>query len=202
MKLSKMGRSLVAGSTHFGKRFGVGREVSREAAQSPNAKGRLRPHQLRASANAEPRWSALDPNMLGWLLERRSFREQISQLTEFLFAIEPSAASFAASNAGDFERAATRIALARMRSAVWGDDNPVEAELAFHIAVLRGSENAVYIQLIPFIVAGLRFCIRATDSRKKVRLERVERHAKVAKAIIAGKPNVAATGMRALIRNF
>lgn len=94
----------------------VGRESIRKALRIIKAKRVERLRRSGISANAEPFCNVLEPDALGRLLERGSSPERISQLAEFLSAIEPSAASLAVSKAGELELAVTRIALARMRS--------------------------------------------------------------------------------------
>lgn len=70
------------------------------------AKGLVRSQQSVTGANPEPHWNVLDPDVLGWLLERRPSTKRLLQFAQFLLAIEPSAASLAARAAGDLERAA------------------------------------------------------------------------------------------------
>ena len=81
-----------------------------------------------------------------------------------------------------------------------GDDDPLDSDIAFHVAVLRASRNRFYAQLTGFTSTALRFSIRMTNRYKGVRLASVADHKKVADAIIAGKPGVAGEAMRRLIQ--
>src|SRR5665213_1758998 len=87
-----------------------------------------------------------------------------------------------------------------MQAADHGDDDPLESDIAFHVAVLRASRNRFYAQLTGFTSTALRFSIRMTNRYKGVRLASVADHKKVADAIIAGKPGVAGEAMRRLIQ--
>ena len=51
--------------------------------------------------------------------------------------MEPVAAALAAASAGADEKAAIRAAIVRMQAADRGEDDPLESDIAFHVAVLR-----------------------------------------------------------------
>ena len=72
-----------------------------------------------------------------------------------------------------------------------GDDDPLESDIAFHVAVLQASRNRFYAQLTGFTSTALRFSIRMTNRYKGVRLASVAVHKKVSDAILAGKPAAA-----------
>jgi DNA-binding FadR family transcriptional regulator len=87
-----------------------------------------------------------------------------------------------------------------MQAADRGEDDPLDSDIAFHVAVLRGSSNRFYAQLSELIATALRFSIRMTNRYKGVRLASVADHKKVADAIIAGKVDQAGEAMRKLIQ--
>jgi DNA-binding FadR family transcriptional regulator len=87
-----------------------------------------------------------------------------------------------------------------MIAAERGDDDRLESDIAFHVAILSASGNKFFGQLRELIGTALRFSIRITDRRKGERLASVAEHKKVADAITAGKPEVAAEAMRILIQ--
>ena len=63
------------------------------------------------------------------------------EFTEIRLAVEPVAAALAAASAGADEKAAIRAAIVRMQAADRGEDDPLESDIAFHVAVLRGSRT-------------------------------------------------------------
>jgi DNA-binding FadR family transcriptional regulator len=81
-----------------------------------------------------------------------------------------------------------------------GDDDPLESDLAFHVAVLRASCNRFYAQLAGFSAAALRFSIRMANRYPSGRLASLADHKKVADAIIAGRSAAAGEAMRKLIQ--
>jgi DNA-binding FadR family transcriptional regulator len=87
-----------------------------------------------------------------------------------------------------------------MIAAERGEDEPLESDIAFHVAVLQASGNRFYAQLSELIESALRFSIKLTNRYKGVRLASVADHKKVADAILAGKADAAATAMRHLIQ--
>jgi DNA-binding FadR family transcriptional regulator len=181
--------------------YDASRPVLREAVKMLTAKGLLGARPRRGTwVQPEDRWNLLDPDVLGWLLERKYSPALLIEFTEMRLAVEPGAATLAARVAGPEEKSAISHAIERMQAADRGDDDPLESDIAFHVAVLRASRNRFYAQLTGFTSTALRFSIRMTNRYKGVRLASVADHKKVADAIIAGKPGVAGEAMRRLIQ--
>jgi DNA-binding FadR family transcriptional regulator len=181
--------------------YDASRPVLREAVKMLTAKGLLGARPRRGTwVQPEDRWNLLDPDVLGWLLERKYSPALLIEFTEMRLAVEPGAATLAARVAGPEEKAAISHAIERMQAADRGDDDPLESDIAFHVAVLRASRNRFYAQLTGFTSTALRFSIRMTNRYKGVRLASVAEHKKVSDAIIAGKPGVAGEAMRKLIQ--
>lgn len=183
------------------RQYGASRSVLREAVKMLTAKGLLgaRPRQG-TWVQPEENWNMLDPDILGWLLERKYSPALLIEFTEIRLAVEPGAAALAAKVAGPAEKSAVRSAIERMQAAERGDDDPLESDIAFHMAVLKASRNRFYAQLTGLTATALRISIRTTNRYKGVTLASVADHKKVADAIIAGKPAVAAEAMRKLIQ--
>jgi DNA-binding FadR family transcriptional regulator len=180
--------------------FGVSRPVLREAVKMLTAKGLLGARPKRGTwVQPEEKWNLLDPDVLGWLLERKFSPELLIEFTEIRLAVEPGAAMLAARAAGPEEKAALTTAIERMQAADRGEDDPLESDIAFHVAVLCASRNRFYAQLTGFTSTALRFSIRMTNRYKGVRLASVADHKRVADAILAGKPAAAGEAMRELI---
>jgi DNA-binding FadR family transcriptional regulator len=183
------------------RQYAASRSVVREAVKMLTAKGLLgsRPR-LGTWVQPEGNWNLLDPDVLGWLLERKYSPALLIEFTELRLAVEPGAAALAARVAGAEEKAAIRNAIERMQAADRGDDDPLDSDIAFHVAVLRASRNRFYAQLTGFAATALRFSIRTTNRYKGVQLASVADHKKVADAIIAGRPVAAGEAMRKLIQ--
>src|SRR5258705_1459429 len=139
------------------RQYGASRSVLREAVKMLTAKGLLgaRPRQG-TWVQPESKWNLLDPDILGWLLERRFSPTLLTEFTEVRLAIEPLAAALAARAAGPEDKQAVRDAIERMRAAERGEDDPLASDIAFHVAVLRASRNRFYAQLTRLTAAALR----------------------------------------------
>jgi DNA-binding FadR family transcriptional regulator len=182
------------------KQFGASRTVLREAVKMLTAKGLLsaRPRQG-TWVEPEKNWNLLDPDVLRWLLERKFSLDLLTEFTEVRFAIEPSAAALAARNATSEGLDRIRHAIERMKSAAIGEDDPLESDIAFHVAVLHATGNRFYAQLEDMINAALRISIRLTNSVKGVPQADVDLHKKVLDAIEAGDANKARAIMETII---
>ena len=139
--------------------------------------------------------------MLGWLLERKFSPALLIEFTE----MPPGRRAGRREPRGPHgrtrrERPRIRGAIERMQAADAGDDDPLDSDIAFHVAVLRASRNRFYAQLTGFTATALRFSIRTTNRYKGVQLASVADHKKVADAIIAGRSAAAGEAMRKLIQ--
>ncbi len=183
------------------RQYSASRSVLREAVKMLTAKGLLgsRPR-LGTWVQPEENWNLIDPDVLGWLLERKFSTALLLEFMEIRLAVEPGAATLAARVAGPAEKAAIRAAIDRMKAADNGNDDPLESDIAFHVAVLRATRNRFYAQLTGFTSTALRFSIRTTNRYKGVQLASVADHKKIADAIIAGRPAAAGEAMRKLIQ--
>ena len=182
------------------RKFGSSRSALREAVKMLTAKGLLSARPRRGTwVEPEENWNFLDPDVLGWLLERKYSHALLIEFTEFRLVMEPGAATLAARAAGREEKAAIRRAIERMEAAAGGDDDPLESDIAFHVAVLRATRNRFYAQLAGFAATALRFSIQRTNRYKGVHAT-VADHKRVADAILAGKTVAAGRAMHKLIQ--
>jgi DNA-binding FadR family transcriptional regulator len=183
------------------RKFGASRSALREAVKMLAAKGLLGSRPRRGTwVEPEEKWNLLDPDVLGWLLERKYSPALLIEFTEIRLAVEPGAATLAARVAGREEKAAIRHAIERMQAADRGDDDPLDSDIAFHVAVLRASRNRFYAQLTGFTATALRFSIQTTNRYKGVQLASIADHKKVADAILAGRAVAAGQAMHKLIQ--
>src|SRR5579863_1087078 len=104
------------------RQYGASRPVLREAVKMLTAKGLLGARPRRGTwVQPEGKWNLLDPDVLGWLLERKFSSELLIEFTELRLAVEPAAATLAARAASAEEKSAISAALGRMQAAERGD---------------------------------------------------------------------------------
>lgn len=171
--LDSLGRKIVTGSydrqpfpteAQLADEYAVSRSVTREAVKMLTAKGLLsaRPRQ---GTIVEPRasWNLFDADVLNWLLQRKFSIDLLLQFTDLRAAIEPAAAELAAThaNAAAIEVVATGVG--RMRDAARGDDDPLESDIAFHVAILHASCNPFFAQFKDVVATALHTSIRFTN---------------------------------------
>jgi DNA-binding FadR family transcriptional regulator len=206
--LDSLGRSIVIGSydkrvfpteAELAKQHGVSRSVTREAVKMLTAKGLLsaRPRQgtiIQPSTS----WNLFDTDVLRWLLERKFSVELLTQFNQLRIAIEPEAAALAAVYADVNERKAIDAGLERMAAAEQGLDNTLDADIAFHIAILKASKNPFYAQFQDVVATALRSSIQFTN-RIKGRSASVSAHAAVRDAIMKKNPERSRVAMKKII---
>jgi DNA-binding FadR family transcriptional regulator len=178
--------------------YGVSRSILREAVKMLTAKGLLGSRPRRGTwVQDEDRWNLLDPDVLRWMLERKFSFSLLIEFNQVRLAIEPKAAALAAIAAGPAERASIGAAIQAMIEAERTQDDPLEPDIGFHVAVMRASMNGFYSRLSELIESALRFSIRMTNRQTGVRS--VPEHKKVADAILAGDAKRAEAAMHVLI---
>ncbi|MBB6096149.1 DNA-binding FadR family transcriptional regulator [Povalibacter uvarum] len=182
------------------KQFGVSRTVLREAVKMLTAKGLLRARPRQGTwVQEENHWNLLDPDVLRWLMERKFSLQLLAEFTEIRLAIEPMAAMIAATKATPASIAQIRNGIHRMKMAEQGDDDPLESDIAFHVAILHATGNRFYSQLEDVVDAALRISIAFTNRYKGVALADIKAHTKVLDHIEAGQPKRAHAAMTAII---
>jgi len=181
--------------------FDASRSVLREAVKMLTAKGLLaaRPRQG-TWVQPEEQWNLLDPDVLRWLLDRKFSLELLAELTEVRMAVEPMAAALAARRAQPTTLAPIREALWRIKAAERGDDDPVESDIAFHVAVLRASGNRFFAQLEELIDSSQRFSVRLTQQFKGIALGDYAARKRVLDAVEARDAQKAHAQTEALLR--
>lgn len=208
--LDALGRAIVTGEykdrafpteAELARAHGVSRSVTREAMKMLAAKGLVsaRPRQGTA-VRPSVHWNLFDTDVLRWLLERRFSVDLLLHFTQLRLAIEPEAAALAARFADAEDRAGIAAGLARMAAAEQGGDDTLEADIAFHVAVLSACRNPFYAQFRPVVATALAKSIRFTNSIKGHSASLAE-HGAVLDAIVAADPQAARAAMGLLIGN-
>lgn len=206
--LDSLGRSIVIGDfdnrifpteAALSKHHGVSRSVTREAVKMLTTKGLLsaRPRQGTVIEPATS-WNLFDSDVLRWLLDRKFSVELLRQFNQLRVAIEPEAAALAARFATPAQLSAIEHGLSRMQLAELAQDDVLDADIAFHVAVLNASGNPFYAQFRDVVATALRSSIRFTN-RIKGRSASVADHAAVSSAILKRNPQRARTAMTKII---
>jgi DNA-binding FadR family transcriptional regulator len=206
--LDRLGSQIVGGAytdkpfpteADLSAQHGVSRSVTREAVKMLTAKGLVsaRPRQ---GTIIEPvgNWNLFDPDVLRWMLERRFSRDLLIQFGQLRLAIEPAAAALAASTGSDAALALIDEGYARMEAAEDGRDDVLEADVAFHVSILRASGNPFFVQFREIVATALKSSIRHTN-RIAGRSASLETHDNVRQAIAARDSAAAYAAMRAII---
>lgn len=203
-----IGRAIVRGDyqdkpfpteAELAKRLGVSRSVMREAVKMVTAKGLLvaRP---KAGTYVRPQehWNLFDIDVLRWLMDRRPSMDLLRYFNELRKTVEPQAAAFAAERATPPQVAAIANGLRRMRDAAEGHDDPLDADIEFHVAVLQASGNPFVSQFRDIVSTALRASIRFSNQRGGGKAC-IGDHEAVYHAIARGDPDKARSIMNKLI---
>ena len=137
--------------------------------------------------------------MLGWIRDSNPSLELLGEFTELRYAVEPKGASLAAQIQD--EEAVSEIvkALERMKRAETGLDDPLEADIAFHLSILNASHNRFFIHLGRITDTTLRVSIRFTNRLAGVRMASFDDHKRICDAIVAGDADLAHKELENLI---
>jgi DNA-binding FadR family transcriptional regulator len=207
--LDRLGREIVTGSydgkvfpteAELTEQYSVSRSVTREAVKMLTAKGLLtaRPRQG-TSIQPATSWNLFDDDVLRWLLERKFSLTLLRQFSELRVAIEPAAAALASQSANASGRQGIEAGFQRMLAAEAGNDDNLESDIAFHVAILQASGNPFYVQFKDLVETALRTSIRFTN-RFKGHSASLPAHKAVRDAIFAGDAHAARTRMESIIR--
>lgn len=179
--------------------FGVSRTSIREAVKVLSAKGLLE-SRPRTGVRVRPReeWNLLDPAVLAWHPDLTGDRLLMRSLIEARRAIEPPAAAMAAARASAAELATIEAACLGIEAAYPADAAAgIEADVAFHRAVINASGNIVLARLIGAIEAALRAVFAATS--RMMDADGVAAHRVVLERIRLRDPDGASEAMHGLI---
>ena len=143
-------------------------------------------------------WNLFDIDVLRWLLDRKFSLVLLRQFSELREAIEPAAAAIAASAHTPEGLAAIEAGYARMEAAEHDGDDPLEADITFHISILEASANPFYGQFRDVVSTALRTSIRFTN-RFKGRTASLPQHRAVLDAIAHRRPSEAKAAMASII---
>lgn len=206
--LDHLGKAIVTGEYEnrpfptegeLARQHGISRSVTREAVKMLAAKGLLAARPRRGTV-VQPKedWNLFDPDVLVWLLERKFSIELLIHFSQLRSAIEPAAAELAARHATPDTLDMIREGHRLMVEAERGNGDPLEADIAFHIAILAASGNPFFAQFRDVVATALRTSIKFTN-RIKGRTADVREHGAVLLAIEAHDPRAARLAMSRII---
>lgn len=136
--------------------LGISSTVLREAMRVLAAKGLVESRQkLGTVVTPRSAWSLLDADLMRWQ-EGNEDASFLDDLAEMRFIIEPAAASLAALRRTDQDLEHLRDALQAMIDAGTDGTSVIDADLAFHRALLHAAHNELLTRMEFILESGLR----------------------------------------------
>jgi DNA-binding FadR family transcriptional regulator len=180
----------------------VSRTVVREAVKVLASKG-LVESRPKVGTLVRPRrhWNLLDPDVLAWRYAAGRDGGFLVFVRVVRAIIEPPAAALTAARAPSAEVDEILDWCARMEEAAADDgDDYIDADMAFHTAILDACHNDLLAQLSDTITMALRLSRRLTVSVAGSSLAAMPAHWAVAHAIREREPQAAERAMHELLR--
>ncbi|MEV6589741.1 FadR/GntR family transcriptional regulator [Streptomyces acidicola] len=179
--------------------LGVSKTVVREALRVLASKGLIESRQKRGTT-IRPRadWNLLDSDLLRWQGSSAPTDSFLEDLAEVRAIVEPAGARLAASRRTESDLTALRQALDAMAAAGTDTEAMVEADLAFHRALLDAAHNELLSRMEVVIEAGLGIRDRIVHGARHFS-DSVPVHEELLQAVEAGDPDAAAAAAQALL---
>lgn len=177
----------------------VSRTALREAVKVLAAKGLLeaRPR-IGTRVRTKDQWNLLDPDILAWRCATGVDADFLRHLTELREIIEPSAAALAATSRSTEQLESIAQALRTMETAStiaqW-----VQADLEFHTAVLKATNNPLLMPLAAIIGSALESLLGVTARTSDNFKQALPDHQKVFDAIRLQEPQNALHRMAGML---
>lgn len=181
-------------------KFGVSRPVVREATRVLRGKGLVKSTVGRGTIVQQPsQWHLLDPDVLVWRYTDTTSASAMDDLTGLRLFLEPAAARQAAHNSSPRIVDSIEDAFGRMKDAVEDTDEFVEADLAFHAAIVDATENELLIHLNSMLAIALHTQRRMHTTSKTRHKRTLPAHRRVLDAIRDHQPDQAEAEARDII---
>lgn len=178
--------------------LGVSLTAVREALKVLTAKGLVDARQKRGTfVRPRSNWNLLDADMIRWHFDDDVRPELLEELHEVRGIIEPAAARLAAVRADSAQLEALETALESMATAKT-DLDAVDADLAFHRALLVATGNELLIRMEVVMATGLADRDRLVH-RTKPADDPIPSHRAVLEAVRSQDPDIAEKAMRKLL---
>jgi GntR family galactonate operon transcriptional repressor len=207
---ARIGRRVVAGELAPGATlpteaelcasFGVSRTTIRDALKRLQGKG-LVAGATRAGTWVLPtsRWSQFDGDILAWRLGEGLDCGLLRELYEMRSALEPEACRRAAEHASDEDNERIGRAFAAITALRTQPAELIEADLAFHLAIVDATHNRFFIAMGPALRTALRVSFSLLQGRPDLPVEELDLHGTIARAIAVRDGEEAARIMQRLI---
>ncbi|MEA5120254.1 MAG: FCD domain-containing protein [Propionibacterium sp.] len=130
--------------------YGVSRTVARETARVLESVGLLEARRkVGLVVRPQSEWSALHPRMVRWMMQGGGHLAELRALTELRLAVEPVAASAAATLATSEQREELKALARRLYQLADRADSQdfLEADIRFHALLLEASGNPIFVSL-------------------------------------------------------
>jgi DNA-binding FadR family transcriptional regulator len=186
------------------KTFGVSRVVTREVTKTLAAKGMVASRMKVGTVVLEPsRWNWLDPDVLSWRVADGLDLGFLAHITDVRRAVEPVAASLAATHRTRADLAALRKAVEDMANAKEDRRLFTEADLRFHVAVSAASRNPFFQSFAGVIETALAaiLSVNAYAHDRQRLAYTVQTHSAVVDAIEAGDAAKASERMHEIVQS-
>jgi len=171
----------------------------REAMKVLVAKGLIESRQRTGAKVREAiYWNQLDADVLAWRCASMPTDSFVDKLVEMRELIEPGAAAAAAKRRTDAQLADLKAAYEAM-AASEDLDAWAEADLAFHEALLRATNNELMVSLFSVIETALGTFFLLSASNSDNFKAALPHHERVYEAVRKGEPDLAREAMRLMV---
>lgn len=192
---------VLDGEIEASDRRNVSRNTYREAIRMLVAKGLLTSRTRTGTRVTDTAaWQLLDPDVLAWMFSSIPRPELIHGVFELRAAIEPVAASLAATRRRQLHLEQMRHALDEMSVHTLETPEGREADKLFHASLLAGTRNPFMISLTNGVTAAVDALTRFKQRLAKITRDPVPDHWRVFDAIAAKQAEEARMAMIKLIR--
>jgi GntR family transcriptional regulator, galactonate operon transcriptional repressor len=178
--------------------YGVSRSSVRDAMKALQDKGLVRIVHGRGSVvQARDSWSVLDSTVLSARLRHEDAADRVfDELTSVRIALESEMASLAAKNIDAAGRVGLEEAVARMAAAAADPELYLEADMAFHDAIMQLSGNHIAREILSSIEGPLRESREITNRIPEGLATAHDFHVRISEQISSGNADGASALMR------
>jgi DNA-binding FadR family transcriptional regulator len=180
-------------------RMGVSRTTLREGIKILEAKGMVtRRPKVGTTVRPAADWRLLDPDVLGWLFSGGDLEGALVELFDVRRMIETEAAALAADTASRGQVSEIAAAYQAMEGAT-SLEAALEADVAFHKAIIHATNNRFMTALATVSETALRATVRLSVRRPGGLPHSLPQHAAVLQAIAERNPKESREAMKHLI---
>lgn len=205
-----IGRRIVSGQVKPGsvlpttevlaEEFSVSRLAIRESMKILAGKGLVDARPRRGTVvRARSEWNRFDPDILAWQVNDRPNAAFIRSLFEVRRIIEPEAAALAAERAPQEVIEEIEAAFQQMSVAAPAAPESIDADVAFHRAILLGTGNDFIAAFAPVIATALNVTFSVQRGVRDAREHFVPSHGAILDAIKRGDAAAARSAILALL---